>query len=179
MTPPAVSYKSDTVCVYIAAKMKNPRWIKFILIILNIIVFLSLLLALFYWIPALLLIAASIEFGLGRYTLWNIYGREILIINDRSFSYEHYYGYFTTPINTQPISKGIHIKTTSTVVENNETYHYLAFATYDDNNLPVTVYPMALPILEADLKAINKLLDKLSRNELTHFNQAGENHFWL
>src|ERR1700761_486593 len=87
---------SDDVCIYVFANTNHALWRKAILILASLFMFSVVCFSLAIWLPDLTILSLIIGFMVLRYSLWNIYGEENLIINTKSLSYQHGYGFFRT-----------------------------------------------------------------------------------
>lgn len=94
---------TDGVCVYVSVSVTNSLVGKILLLLANGIALTVLVLSVVEWIPALLLVTLVMLALLMRYTLWNLFGAENLIINTKSLSYQHDYGFWKTGYTTKDI----------------------------------------------------------------------------
>src|SRR5690606_16432638 len=92
--------KYDDICVYATTVVKATIISKIILALINFI----LLVAITVFFIEHILLAAMAFLGLEllviKYTLWNLFGEERLIINTKTISYQQHYGFFTTVFHT-------------------------------------------------------------------------------
>ncbi|MGJ5643412.1 hypothetical protein [Formosa sp. S-31] len=113
-----------------------------------------------------------------RYLLWNLFGKENLIINTKSLSYNRDFGIYKTNLKTEyheRLSLGFeHTRT----FENIE-YGNLIFNTYNEkSDLPELLYSTSINL---DLKKINEIENEIEKlydigiNENTEFNNVSLN----
>ncbi|MHA4896350.1 hypothetical protein ACXZ1K_16470 [Pedobacter sp. PWIIR3] len=95
-----------------------------------------------------------------KYTLWNLYGEERLIINLQSISHQHYYGFFTTPYQTVSFNRKFTLHANEEIVEGGQTYVRYCFRSFDDKDFPRIVYQSTLSINKIDYQ---KLIYKLNQ----------------
>jgi hypothetical protein len=151
---------SDEVCVYISIAASNPLYGKVALILADGIILSGLIVAIVIWIPALALISGVFLFILIKYTLWSLYGRENIIINTKTVSYQHEYGFFRTRYTTVPFNKGITLKVApAKPIEDKELL--VLISSYTDNDLPIDIYTTALSMPEDDVIRLNTLVKQL------------------
>lgn len=75
-----------------------------------------------------------------KYLLWNLFGKEHLIINTKSISHSFDYGFIKTNLSTQPVNR---LETYYQQRMSDETNEFgqLVFYNYrQDNNLPELIY---------------------------------------
>ncbi|TFF38041.1 hypothetical protein [Mucilaginibacter psychrotolerans] len=158
--------RTDGVCVYMSAGIKSSVWGKLLLLLGNGMVVGVLVLAVVWAIPGLMVFDLLIWVWLGRYTLWNIYGQEHLIINTKSLSFQHDYGFFKLAYKTVPLKNKLKIL----VLPSKETKVkelYIQFVSYNDTDLPVEVYQMAIPILEINAVRLSNMVKQLYVDKLS------------
>jgi len=151
---------SDEICIYVSIGVNNPLYGKVALILADALILSVLILAIVIWIPGLALVSLLFLFFLTKYTLWNIYGRENVIINTKNVTYQHDYGFFKTDYTILPINKGLSLKVApAKPTENKELL--IKMTSYNDNDLPVEIYTMALSVPEDDVIRLNMLMKQL------------------
>ncbi|MES2064319.1 MAG: hypothetical protein V4456_20550 [Bacteroidota bacterium] len=151
---------SDEICVYVSIGVSNPLYGKIALVLADAIILSVLILAIVIWIPALALVSTMFLFFLTKYTLWNLYGRENVIINTKTVSYQHDYGFFRTGYTTVPFKKGLSLKVgPAKPAENKELL--LLISSYNDNDLPVDIYTTTLSMPEDDVIRLDTLMKQL------------------
>lgn len=166
MTPNLVSVHSDGICIYLTIKVRNALFPKVLLVFFNMLLLTAIMAAVYYWIPVLLLVVAITEVFLGRYTLWNLFGRELIMFNTKALTYQHDYGFFKTKTVTCTMGKLLNCKAVATVRERKVILQYLEFSSYDGNDLPYVLYQVALPVQERDTRLLLQLIDKLYVSKL-------------
>ncbi|GAA4466843.1 hypothetical protein GCM10023093_21600 [Nemorincola caseinilytica] len=84
---------------------------------------------------------------LGRLTLWNLFGREFVIINTKSLSYRRNYGFFTTQLKVLPF-KDLHYTIKERGQRSGVDSGTLQFAHHNEQGLSVNLFTtsVVLPI---------------------------------
>lgn len=89
-----------------------------------------------------------------RYLLWNLFGKETLIVNTKTISYRYDYGIIRTNLKTIPFDRlgiGFHVER----IENTMEHGKLLFYNYrKEDHLPVLIHQTSV------------LLDTIDRNEI-------------
>lgn len=156
----------DGVCVFATSKVKATIIAKCILAFINLVM-LSIIVV---FCVGKVAIAALFFFGFElliiKYTLWNLFGEERLIINAKSLSYQQHYGFFTTAFITLNFNKRIIILPYREIAEEGQKYVKFLFQSYDENNLPVVIYHSVLDVPEADFAKLILHVDRLFLDEM-------------
>jgi hypothetical protein len=166
----------DGICVYATSKIK-PNLVAIMILIFANLVFLTVIT--FFAIEGLpipAIVFGSAELFIIKYTLWNFFGEERLIINDRSLSYQQHYGFFTSALHTIPFNKKIWIVDYDKVTQGNTSYVKFQFESYDKNSLPEVIYHSVLNITEADFKEFLRYIDRLFIDDLVRGHAMPEIH---
>lgn len=96
-----------------------------------------------------------------RYLLWNLFGKENLIINTKSISYSRDFGIYKTNLKT------LNYKRLGTGFENTRTfenikYGNLVFVKYnDENDLPEQIYSTSVVLNFESLEKIDQEISKI------------------
>jgi len=163
---------TDGVCVYVSAKVSNPILGKIALVIADAMILSVAILAIKIRIPGLLLFSMLPLFFLAKYTLWNFFGRETLIINTKSFSYQHDYGVIKMAFVTKKIANKIIVKALPVETDDTENPLQLSFISYHkENDIPFEVYHTSLYFSEKEAIYINSLIQQLFIDELSKNNE--------
>ncbi|UUV20738.1 hypothetical protein [Paenimyroides aestuarii] len=104
-------------------------------------------------LPAIIIIGLIIIFPV-RYLIWNSFGKEFIIINAKTISYNYNYRIITTNLKTIPFNK---LATRIDIVkeENNIEYGKLVFFNYHkETNLPELIFETSVLLCLDDLKKI-------------------------
>jgi len=96
-----------------------------------------------------------------RYLLWNLFGKENVIINTKSLSYNRDYGVYRTNLKTLNHKRlGTGFEWTRTF--DNIEYGNLVFEKYSDkNDLPEHIYTTSVVLNFESIEKINKEISKL------------------
>ena len=103
-----VSIESDGINVYVNASVSINPYIKFFIAVLSIIVFVLFLLLITHiphsevkgFIEPVLLMCFLLVYFVARPVMWNLFGKETLIINTKTISYCYEYGLIRTNLKT-------------------------------------------------------------------------------
>ncbi|MBD8489699.1 hypothetical protein IFO69_13160 [Echinicola sp. CAU 1574] len=98
--------------------------------------------------------------SLGRYTLWNIFGEERLIVSTRSISHQHHYGFFDTNLKTQKFDT-IYIQFQKTNTVNDIDYGKIEFYSQDENGILTILYETTIIVSEDKIKESINDIEKL------------------
>jgi hypothetical protein len=115
-------------------------------------------------LPALILAVTGLV--LGRYTLWNLFGREIIKFNTRAFAFHYEYGFFKTKVITFVLGRVLNCKGAAVGGSKKLKQQYLEFESLDENDFPYVVYQASLPVTEKDTRKIQQLIDKIYVSKL-------------
>ena len=121
-------------------------------------------------VGVLLLVMPTYIFTLGKYTAWNFWGEERIIINTKCINYQYSYGIIVLNDVTIPfhnLSMDI-IITDNTV--NNERGEFILFD-YDQFDLPFKIFTSTVALSKKDLETINTKIKSLFINEAMPENQ--------
>jgi len=169
-----VKISTDGICLYVISKIIAHKIGLTFLIVLNI---LFGVLAFYVFAQAednsnnvkakvcMFLIGIPIYiFTLGRYTAWNLWGEERVIINTKSISYQYSYGIVEPKMTTIPfrnLSLGINILDSTT---NEEKGQFILYD-YEENNLPFEIFTSSGLISKPELIKISEEIEMLFNNE--------------
>lgn len=162
---------SDDLNVYVTYESSVKKWVKYLLLFLNILIYGGLILIVanipdsemkFFALPVLGF-AALIFFTLTWSTVWNAYGKEILIINTKSFSYQKVYGLITTNLKTFRTDDGISMNFNKELTYTKEQYGTIVFFKYNAANLPETMYQTSIKTSYSNYKELIECLNDFFR----------------
>jgi hypothetical protein len=159
---PYYRIKADGICIYVSVEVTNPLYAKVSLLVANLFFLFVAWIAIIERIPGLLLITILILVFLVRYTLWNFYGRENLIITKKAFSYQHEFGFFKTSQKTIKIDNRVVLEPHEQGQFRGAKQWQLNFISYrEDDDLPFVLYAMSLYIPDDGLWRLEHLLDDM------------------
>lgn len=156
----------DGVCIYATTTLKPGTTGKFILFLFNIIFIIAIIMFCVEGAGLGAIVFLVAEIFVLRYSLWNLYGEERLIINAKSISYQHHYGFFNGPFHTIDLNRRITVSSYEEVVEGHQTYIKFLFKSYDKTNLPDIIYQSVLHISKTDFEKLLKSIDQLFVDEI-------------
>lgn len=134
---------------------------KTVMILFNIIGICLILMALEEWLLSLLIIGILWTIFFGWLALWKLFGQELVIINKKSLSYQHRYGFNKTILESRDIRKALNISLIPAPEYHGEKYFHLIFESFNKQNHPEEIYRSTLPISETDLDVLKKSIRKL------------------
>ena len=160
---------TDGHTLYITLESKIRNWVKWGLIALNLVL---------YAVPVILLISAEKEefgrlffgasamatafyFVITRPTLWNVFGRECMIITKDNFSYYRDFGLYKTPVQNIVIERGIAVFYDNVFVFENETYVLIHFFEYLPNEEYREILSTSIKTPEKNYEKIVEYLEEL------------------
>jgi hypothetical protein len=160
---------SDGSTLYITLESKVQKWVRGLLIMVNIVLF---------CIPILLLATASKEeigkvfFGVLAMssafiffvtipTLWNIFGRECMVITTDNFSYYRDFGIYKTQVKNIPIANGLAAYIQNELVYADEPYVVITFCEYLPNEEYREILTTSIKTPEKNYKAIQEYLNEI------------------
>ena len=163
---------SDGLNIYASFQSKVAPYVKWILVLLNLLV-LSGYVALIVNIPkdsqgdfAILFIVIPLFTGLTltRFTFWNLWGRESIIINTKSFSYQYDYGILTLNLKTKE-TNGLSWAIHDEFIDGDQTYVTVNFGTFDEHDLEIHLHTTSLRMNLNSYIKLNDLLHELYTEE--------------
>lgn len=166
MTINELCVRYDGICVYATISIKPSIIAKSILSFLNLLLLSAIAVFAIAEVPLAAVAFTLLEIALIRYTLWNLFGEERLIINARSMSYQHHFGFFTTALRTIPYHKKIMIFPYDELTVDGVLHAKLMFESYDQNNLPELIYYSVFHLSESDIKRFNIHVNQLFVDEM-------------
>lgn len=158
--------RSDGVCVFATIKVKATIIAKCILAFINLVMLSIIVLFCVEKVTIGAIVFFGFELLIIKYTLWNLFGEERLIINAKSLSYQQHYGFFTTTFFTINFNKRIKILPYQEIDEDGEIYVKFLFQSYNDNDLPTVIYHSVLNIPETDFAKLIQQVDRLFIDEM-------------
>ena len=102
------------------------------------------------------LVSFLFYFFIFRYTLWNWFGKELLIINTKSVSYQLDYGFYLTKLKTIPFSR---LGLSSEIIQKTDetSFGKIYFFNYrEEDDLPEPIYETAIIIPENKVEEIKE-----------------------
>lgn len=118
----------------------------------------------------MILISALIIFFPIRYLLWNLFGKETLIVNTKTVSYRYDYGILKTNLKTvhfERLGTGFQIIKEENEIESGK----LLFYNYrGEDNLPEIIHQTSVLLDTIDIQEINMEISKIFANEFNEKN---------
>lgn len=166
----------DGICVYATSKIKPNLVAIMILTFVNVFLLTVITLFAIEGLPLPAIFFGLVELFIIKYTLWNLFGEERLIINDKMLSYQQYYGFFTTPLHTIAFNKKLWIIDYDKVSLGDTSYVKFLFESYDKNSLPEVIYYSVLNITETDFRKFLQYIERLFIDDLVREHAMPEIH---
>lgn len=166
MKQPASLIYTDGICIYISVKVTNPLVGKVVLVLANLMVLFPVILGITEGILAMTLAFGAFFLILLKYTLWNFWGRENIIVNTKSVSYQHEYGVFKTNYTTKSLFGRLLIEYFDNKKEPGcVNCRFISYSEITD--VPFEIYTMVFPLSQKDVDKLRTYLDKLFIDHLS------------
>ena len=156
-----VELKKDYVNLHVLIEAETSNVVKGILIFFDVCALSIVILSLFDWLLALFVIGILLMALFGWLTLWYGFGKEKLVINTRSISYQYVYGIYTTKLETQSINRALNVSLTPSGEKNGQESFNVIFETYNKHDVPEEIYRTALAITRAEFAILKRSLRSL------------------
>lgn len=163
----------DAKNLYICTSIKSSLVGK-ILLSSMLLIFISIVIGLLIQIPeqelskAIIpssLLAGGVLYVGGKYLLWNIYGEELIIINNKTISYQYNYGIVTTNLKTIQYQQ-LEIGFNETEIIKGEQFGNIQFINYrSKDNLPEVIYASGIKVNSQKVQEISNSLSDLLYGE--------------
>lgn len=174
-----VNLFSDGINVYITLTVKSKLAGKIILSTLTMLLCIAYALMLFYipgeevgaFIIPVLGIPLVIIFIPLRYLLWNLYGQQRIIVNAKTISYNHSYGWVETRLKTIAFNRlGTSINTMPHR-EDGENGTFIFYNYVSDTNLPEVILETSVSIPKEKLKEMDEMIAEVFYQEFMNKNR--------
>ena len=138
----------DGICIYLNSEIRAALIGKVILILFNLIAWTGFI-ALASSVPgnevksflfAFIIIPVILIFIVGRFTAWNLWGKEFIIVNTKAITYSKSYGIIQTKDTIIKIEKSLGFAYQSVRIDGNKEFGELHFFDYDENNNPKNIF---------------------------------------
>ncbi len=156
-----VELKKDYVNLHVLIEAETSKLVKGILILFNVFTLAIVAIAIVDWLLALFVIGILLTAMFTGLTLWYGFGREKLVINTKSISYQYQYGFYTTKLQTQPIKKALNISLAPSRDRNGLEYFNVIFETYNKYDVPEEIYRTSLSITRAEFAELKRSIRTL------------------
>jgi hypothetical protein len=168
MTKSTLELNYDGICLYATLKVGTSKVANTILIGLNVLLASAIVIFLIEAVPAAAIAFALLAIFLVKYTLWNIFGEERLVINTKTVSVQHHYGFFTTALQTFAFNQRLSIVPFDNTPTGDENYlKFLIQSYHPENDLPSILFESALNLGETDYQKFVKYTNRLFTDELS------------
>lgn len=159
---------NDGACIYLDSTVKPDATAKVTLMLLNLFSLMlfgviayatwktntprGLLFAIYVLLPVIYCMSV------GRLTLWNLFGKEYVIINTKSLSFKRHYGILTGKLKVLPY-KGLHYTIKETEKHSGIAYGIINFAQHDLRGQSVNLFTTSITL---PVKQLNHLIEQLT-----------------
>ena len=159
----------DGTTLYITLESKIKSWVKWILIVLNILLY-AIALFLFSmtfiekdpsYLFAFLTFSGAVFWFVTRSTLWNIFGRESLVITTENLSFQNDYGWYKTKREVKAIEKGLIVFTNRQFAYEDDPYVSVSFFEILNEDEAKEIYSTGIKTDERNFKLIHDGLNEL------------------
>lgn len=163
----------DGICIYLTSELKAATIPKLFLVLINIAAWVGFVVISIY-IPGeevislifpTVLIPLLLIFFLVRFTAWNLWGKEYLVINTKSITYMRSYGLIETKNKTIRIEKKLFAGFKKIKVFQQTEYGILEFWDYDQNDYPRIIFETAILMTKASAEDVISLIVELYNHE--------------
>lgn len=151
-----VELKKDYVNLHVLIEAETSNVVKGILIFFNSCTVAIVVISLLDWLLALFVIGVLLMMLFGWVTLWFGFGKERLIINTKSITYQYQYGFYLTKPESRPIKKALNISLAPSRERNGLEYFNLIFETYNKYDVPEEIYRSSLAITRAEFAVLKR-----------------------
>lgn len=138
--------------------------LKIALYLLNILLIAVIVLFTVGGVGFIVLFIVAFEILFLRYSIWNLYGMEVVTLTKHSLSYQQFYGFLKLGIRQFKINKTIRVIPFHENFQAGNKAMKLIFESYDSDHEPVNLYQTALVISTADYQAFMKSFNQLYTN---------------
>jgi len=168
-----VTINHDGVNVHLFIKPETSGIGKVAILAVNLIGLIILGIGIADWLLGLIAMSAVWLSFCGWFTLWNMFGKEMVIINTKSLSFQHTYGFYVTPLETHRINRALNISLVPALQQEGKPRYNLVFESFNDNDLPEELYRTALSVSDEELEHLKRMIRRLyfEKVNLKHFNQ--------
>ncbi|MNY50835.1 hypothetical protein D3C86_1863760 [compost metagenome] len=112
-------------------------------------------------IGVITLFITVMEVLLFRYSLWNLYGLETIVLKKNALSYQHHYGFLKMPLRTVNITKNLRVIPFHENFQAGNKAMKLIFESIDERLQPVNLYQTSLSVSNTDYKRFMNSFNKL------------------
>lgn len=163
----------DGICIYLNSEIKAATIGKIILLLFNAAAWTGFIFMASYvpgeeiksFILPMVLIPVILIFVAGRYTTWNLWGKEYIIINTKAITYSRSYGIIKTNDKVIKIENTLGIAYERIRFFGEKEYGELHFFDYDKNNNPKNIFETTILITKERAEEIIALIKELYRIE--------------
>lgn len=158
---------SDGICLYVTIGINAKLPAKLIIVALNLILIGIIVYAVTQGIVAMVILSTLIGIFLLKYSFWNLYGKEHLVINTKTMMYQHDYGFFRTNPKLKFFQKGLSVVAQNVAGPEDNPQIRLAFHTFNTYDLPEEVYQTTLLITQRDANTVISAINSLFIEKVT------------
>jgi hypothetical protein len=153
---------SDNICVYATLSIQPSAIGRVMLTIINLFPW-----AIYIYVAAqipgeevgqyalpLIIVPLFLVFTIGRYSAWNLWGKEFITINTKAITYSRSYGVILTKEKVIEIKNTLSLQYERLTKLKGIEYGRLHFFDYDENNNPIEIFETTIMIPKEDNQEI-------------------------
>ncbi|SMC86755.1 hypothetical protein [Pedobacter africanus] len=142
---------------------------KIFLYALNILLIAVVVLFFIGDIGIITLFIAVMEVLLFRYSLWNLYGSETIILKKHTLTYQQCYGFIKMPLRTVSITKTLRVIPFHENFQAGNQAMKLIFESIDERLQPVNLYQTSLPVSNQDYKTFMNAFNRFNKAHMEEY----------
>lgn len=154
-----VNYENEQLSATIAVRPSLS--LKIALYFLNILLISIIILFTIGGVGVIVLFILAFEILVLRYSIWNIYGAETIVLTLNMLSYQQHYGFLKLPVKSFHLNHPIRIIPFHENFQAGNQAMKLIFESLDESNEPVNLYQTALVISRSDYALLMQSLQQL------------------
>lgn len=152
---------SNGICTYVTILVKPKATGIMLLLFVNMANAAVIYFAFTQNILALLFISLAVATFLIKYSLWNLMGKENLIISTKTITYQNDYGFFKTQYLSKELNTFLDLQSEPAMEEKGMPQYKLQFISCDERGIPVVIYTTNLPVTEQDRETLRSHINHL------------------
>lgn len=153
-----VEESEDAVTVGLA--IRSSAGSKIFLYALNILLISIIILFFIGDIGVITAFITVMEVLLFRYSLWNLYGSEIIVLKKDSLSHQQFYGIIKMPLRSVNITRSLKVFPVHDNFQAGNNAMKLVFESVDESSHPVNLYQTSLAISQQNYKILMETFNR-------------------
>ncbi|WP_316814705.1 hypothetical protein [Pedobacter nyackensis] len=161
MTPGNFKVSHDGEKLSMTISVQPSIALKISLYVLNILFIAIIILFTIGGVGVIVMFILVFEILFLRYSIWNLYGAETIMLTRNTLSYQRQYGFLKFAVKTFKINKSIRVIPFHEDFQAGNKSMKLIFESLDEQNEPVNLYQTALVISRQDYETFMKSFNQL------------------